>query len=261
MPEWLILTYAALVGAVAGSFLNVCIHRWPLGESVVRPRSRCPGCGGAIAWYDNVPVLSWLLLRGRCRHCRQPISIQYPLVELAVALVWLAAVWRLGPSVEALRMALFLTMLLGIALTDARHMVIPDQLSLGGMVIGLAMAPLAGGIDLLDAVIGAGGGYVFLWALKISAERVFRKPALGVGDIHMIAMIGAFAGPGGVLLAILLGSFLGLLVGVPLSWWRGRLTLMGTYLPLGTFLAVGAAIAFVWGEALFTWYLRLMVGG
>src|SRR5512140_3739034 len=118
MPQWLILGYAALVGAVVGSFLNVCICRWPAGESVVRPRSRCPGCGAGIAWYDNIPVLSWLLLRGRCRHCRQPISLQYPLVELAVALVWLAAAWRFGPSWEALRMALFLTMLLGIALTD-----------------------------------------------------------------------------------------------------------------------------------------------
>src|SRR5512142_1913083 len=102
MPNWLILPYAFVLGAVLGSFLNVCIHRWPLGQSVVRPRSHCPGCGNAIAWYDNVPLLSWLLLRGRCRHCRERISIQYPLVELATALIWLAAAWRFGLSVEAL---------------------------------------------------------------------------------------------------------------------------------------------------------------
>ncbi len=261
MPSWLTLPYAFVVGAVVGSFLNVCIHRWPLGQSVVRPRSHCPGCGNPIAWYDNVPLLSWLVLRGRCRHCRERISLQYPLVELATALLWLAAAWRFGVSVEALRMAAFLTLLLGIALTDARHMVIPDQLSLGGVVIGLALAALPGGISPVAALLGAAVGYGFFWLVKVGAEKVFRKPALGVGDIHMMAMIGAFVGVPGALLTVLLGSLLGLVVGVPLSWWRGRLTLMGTYLPLGTFLAIGAAIDYTWGDALVSWYLRLVVPG
>ncbi len=261
MPNWLILTYAAVLGAVVGSFLNVCVHRWPLGESVVRPRSHCPGCGNAIAWYDNVPLLSWLLLRGRCRHCRTRISLQYPLVELTCALLWLAAAWRLGASVEALRMAAFLTLLLGIALTDARHMVIPDQLSLGGTAIGLALAAVPGGMPLGRALLGAALGYAFFWLIKIAAEKAFRKPALGVGDIHMMAMIGAFVGVPGALLTVLLGSLLGLLIGVPLSWWRGRLTVMGTYLPLGTFLAMGAAITYTWGDALVSWYLRMVLPG
>jgi leader peptidase (prepilin peptidase)/N-methyltransferase len=260
MPEWPVLVYAAVLGAVVGSFLNVCVYRWPLGQSVVRPRSRCPGCGHPIAWYDNIPLASWLALRGRCRHCRARISVQYPLVELATALIGLAAAARYGVSVEAFRMAIFLTLLLGIGLTDARHMVIPDQLSLGGTAIGLGLAALPGGFPLLDAGLGAVVGYAFFWLVKLLAEKAFRKPALGVGDIHMMAMIGAFTGIAGALLTVLFGSLLGLVIGVPLSWWRGRLTLLGTYLPLGTFLAIGAAIAFLWGPALVDWYLRLAIG-
>ncbi len=259
--RWLILTYAAVLGAVVGSFLNVCVYRWPLGQSVVRPRSRCPGCGSPIAWYDNVPLVSWVLLRGRCRHCHERISVQYPLVELATALIWLAAAARFGVSVEALRMAAFLTLLLGIALTDARHMVIPDQLSIPGGVIGLALAAVPGGMSFLGAVLGAVVGFAFFWLVKLAAEKVFRKPALGEGDVFMLAMIGAFVGVPGVLLTVLLGSLLGLLIGVPVSWWRGRLTLMGTYLPLGTFLALGAAIDYTWGDALVRWYLRLVMPG
>ncbi len=260
MPDWPVLACAALLGAILGSFLNVCVYRWPLGQSVVRPRSRCPGCGSPIAWYDNTPLASWLVLRGRCRHCGQRISVQYPLVELACAIFWVAAAARYGVSVETVRMAVFLMLLLGIALTDAHHMVIPDQLSLGGTAIGLILAALPGGFPFLAAFLGALVGYVFFWVVKLLAEKAFRKPALGVGDIHMMAMIGAFSGVAGALLAVLFGSVLGLLIGVPLSWWRGRLTLMGTYLPLGTFLAMGAAIAFLWGPTLIDWYLRLAVG-
>ncbi len=255
--DWPVLVCAAVFGLVIGSFLNVCVYRWPLGKSVVRPRSRCPGCDQPIAWHDNIPILSWLVLRGRCRRCGTRISVQYPLVELATALIFVAAAARFGLSLEALRMAAFLTLLLGIALTDAQHMVIPDQLSLGGTALGLGFAAVPGGFPLLDAVLGAALGYGFFWLIKLVAERAFRKPALGVGDIHMMAMVGAFTGISGALLTILFGSLLGLVIGVPLNWWRGRLTLLGTYLPLGTFLAVGAAIAFVWGDALITWYLRL----
>ncbi len=260
MPRVLLWIYAGVLGAVVGSFLNVCVSRWPAGESVVRPRSRCPGCEAGIAWYDNVPVLSWIVLRGRCRNCGMRISAQYPLIELATAALWLAAVVRFGPSVEALRTATFLTLLLGIALTDARHMLIPDQFSLGGMALGLGFAALPRGYPFLHALLGAGVGYFFLWAVKLAAEKALGRPALGVGDIHMMAMVGAFVGVSGMLLTVLLGSVLGLVIGVPLSWWRGRLTLLGTYLPLGTFLALGAAITYTWGGAMIAWYLRTMVG-
>ena len=260
MPEPLFWVYAALFGAIMGSFLNVCVHRWPAGESVVTPRSRCPSCEKPIAWYDNIPVLSYIVLRGRCRSCGEPVSIQYPLVELATAAIWLAAAVRFGPDLEALRSATFLTILLGIALTDARHMVIPDQFSLGGALLGIALAAAPGGFPVLTAVVGSVAGYVLLRGIAWAGERIFRRPALGLGDVHMMAMVGAFVGIPGMLLTILLGSFLGLVLGVPFSWWRGKLTLLGTYLPLGTFLAMGAAIAHGWGDLLVAWYLEFALG-
>jgi len=140
MTDLVFTIYLTLVGAAIGSFLNVCIYRWPAGESVIRPRSRCPGCGKGIAWYDNIPVLSWLVLRGRCRSCGEGISIQYPLVELAVATIWLGMALWMGPGLEAVRGAIFLTILFGIAIIDGRHQIIPDQLSLGGVAAGLLLS-------------------------------------------------------------------------------------------------------------------------
>ena len=260
MTDTLWIIYLTFVGAALGSFLNVCIYRWPAGESVVRPRSRCPGCGEPIAWYDNIPVLSWLILRGRCRRCGTRISVQYPAIELAVALIWLGmALWH-GPGVEAVRGAIFLTILLGIAIIDGRHRIIPDQLSLGGAAVGLGLAAWPGGFEFVPALIGAGVGYGLMWLVKLGGEAALKKPALGVGDIHMMAMIGAFVGLGGALLTILLGSVLGLVIGVPIAWLQGKLEAKGTYLPLGTFLAMGAAVAYVWGEPIIAWYMGYAVG-
>lgn len=260
MTETLWLVYLTVVGAAIGSFLNVCIYRWPAGESVIRPRSKCPGCGKTISWYDNIPVLSWILLRGRCRTCGERISVQYPLVEAAVAVIWLGMALWLSPGLEAVRGALFFTVLLGIAIIDARHRIIPDQLSLGGLVLGLALALGSPDIAIQTAAFGAGVGYGFMWLVKWGGEALFRKPALGVGDIHMMAMIGAFVGLGGALLTIFLGSLLGLLIGVPLAALSGKLEAMGTYLPLGTFLAMGAAVTYIWGDAMIQWYLGYALG-
>ena len=132
--------FAAVVGAIVGSFLNVCIVRWPAGESVVRPRSRCPRCARPVAWFDNVPVVSWLALRGRCRGCGEPISPQYPLVELATAALWGAAWWSVGPTLSALRLAIVATILLGIAVADLRYYLIPDGFTVTGFVFALAAA-------------------------------------------------------------------------------------------------------------------------
>lgn len=255
MTKGIFTLYLTLVGGAVGSFLNVCIYRWPAGESVIRPRSRCPGCATPIAWYDNVPILSWIVLRGRCRSCGTGISIQYPIIELAVALAWLGmALWR-GPGLEAVRGALMITVLLGIAMIDARHRIIPDQLSLGGALVGLGLAAWPGGFPFLNALLGAAGAYAFMWLVKLGGEALFRKPALGLGDIHMMAMVGAFVGIGGAFLTIFAGSLLGLLIGVPLAWRKGELEALGTYLPLGTFLALGGTVAYLWGGQILAWYL------
>lgn len=249
MSFWLIAVYAGLFGMMLGSFLNVCIHRWPLDLSVIKPRSRCPGCERPIAAWDNIPVLSWLFLRGRCRHCRERISVQYPAVELATGLIWAAAVVRYGVDVEALRAAVLLTLLLGIALTDARHYIIPDQFSLGGLVLGLALAAVPGGFPFLRALLGAAVGFGLLWGVAVAGEWVFKKPAMGGGDGKMMAMIGAFLGVPGVLLTLFLGAVLGAFVFGPISWKTGKLV------PFGIFLALGAAVALTWGDALIGWYV------
>jgi leader peptidase (prepilin peptidase)/N-methyltransferase len=260
-PLWYYLLFAGIFGAAFGSFLNVCIYRWPAEQSVLRPPSRCPGCGHGLAWYDNIPIVGYLVLGGKCRYCGQKISIQYPLVELTNALLWVASVAYFGPSLDALRAAAFMTILLGIAMTDAREMVIPDQFSLGGMVIGILLAAIPGGFPLSTALIGAAVGYVFLWIIKILAEKALRKPALGVGDIHMMALVGAFVGWPGVLLTLMAGSVAGLVIGVPYTYLQGRLKAMETYLPLGTFLAVGAALTFFWGADIIEWYSGFLTGG
>jgi leader peptidase (prepilin peptidase) / N-methyltransferase len=254
----LLIAYAAIVGACIGSFLNVCIYRWPAEQSVLRPRSRCPQCGEPIRWYDNLPILSWILLRARCRHCAAPIPAQYPLVELVCAIIWAAAAARFGVTIAALHSATFLTILLGIAMTDAREMVIPDQFTLVGTALGLILAAFHGDLSFVNSLVGGVGAYAFFWAVKWGAEKALKKPALGVGDIHMMAMVGAYLGPGGALLTMLLGSVFGLLIGVPLTLSRGKFKMLGTYLPLGTFLAIGAAIAHAFGEPLMIAYLRLI---
>ncbi|HEV2147181.1 MAG TPA: prepilin peptidase [Longimicrobiaceae bacterium] len=254
MPQYLVWAYAALVGAAVGSFLNVCVYRLPEGESVVSPRSRCPECGLQIGWRDNVPVLSWLLLRGRCRGCGTGISVQYPLVELTVALLWLAAAIRFGFSWQALSTALFFTLLLGIALTDARAYTIPDEFSLGGLVAGILLSLAPGGISPLQSALGAALGFGLLYAVAVVGEWAFKKPAMGGGDIKMMAMVGAFLGPVGVLLTLFLGALLGTLIFAPISMRTGKLV------PFGIFLALGAAVTEPWGDWMTTWYLSTFLG-
>ena len=250
MPEPYLLVFAALLGACVGSFLNVCAYRWPEELSVVSPPSRCPGCDTPIRWYDNVPVLGWLWLRGRCRACRAPISIQYPRVELATAAIWVMAVWRFGLDWQALSVAVFFTLLLGIALSDARTYIIPDEFTLGGLAIGLALAFAPGGIQPLQALLGALLGGALLWAVGAAGEWVFRKEAMGGGDIKMMAMVGAFLGPIGVLLTIFLGALFGTLIFAPISYRTGKLV------PFGIFLALGAAVTEPFGPSLIDWYVR-----
>ncbi|PYO63990.1 MAG: prepilin peptidase [Gemmatimonadetes bacterium] len=250
----LALAGAALLGLCLGSFLNVCILRLPHEQSLLRPPSSCPKCRRPIAWRDNIPVVSWLLLKGRCRHCGARISVQYPVVEAAVGLLWLAAVLAYGATVQALAAGLLGTILLGIAITDARHYLIPDEFTWGGLVLGLTLS-LWGGVDgFLQAVLGAVAGFALLFVVAQAGRWAFREEAMGGGDIKMMAMVGSFIGWKGVLLTVFLGAVAGSVVFLPLSLKRKRLV------PFGVFLAVGAGVTFVAGDAIIQWYLQFLRG-
>lgn len=240
---------AGLFGLVIGSFLNVCIVRLPAEQSVVTPRSRCPRCGRPIAWYDNIPVISWLVLRGRCRGCSAPVSVLYPAVELATGLLWAWMAWRFGITLAGLQGALFCTILLGIALTDAREYIIPDEFTIGGLVLGLVFAAIGGGAALVQAVLGAGAGFLLLWVVGAGGTWIFKEDAMGGGDIKMMAMVGAFLGWQGVLLTVFLGALAGTAIFLPLTL-LGRKKLV----PFGVFLALGAAITYLVGPAIVAWY-------
>ena len=273
VAEPVLAVFAGIWGAMLGSFLNVCVYRLPRNESVIRPASHCPGCGAPIAWYDNIPLLSYVALRGRCRHCGARISAQYPAIELAVALIWAGAVVWWGASGEALSAALLTTLLLGIALTDARHYLIPDEFSLGGLGAGLALSFVPGGISPLESLLGAAAGFALLWVVKAGgdwalARGVIRgeelqqvleageKPTtLGGGDLKMMAMVGSFLGWRGVLLTAFLGSLAGVVVFLPLVAMKRR-----SPIPFGVFLAIGAVVTLAIGDALIAWYAGLLVG-
>ncbi|MCK5411684.1 MAG: prepilin peptidase [Gemmatimonadetes bacterium] len=250
--ETIFYVTAGLLGAAIGSFMNVCVHRLPHGESVVRPRSHCPSCGSDIPARDNIPILSWLLLRGRCRGCGERISLRYPLVELVSIGIWVGMALAYGPTLHALSGAVFFTLLLAIAITDARHYVIPDELSIGGLASGLALAVVTelttGMPTIVSSVVGAALGFLLLLGVGLVGDWVFKKPAMGGGDMKMMAMIGAYLGPLGAILTIFLGALAGSLIFGPISLKTGKMV------PFGVFLALGAAATFLLGDALIDWY-------
>lgn len=271
---WFIAAVAGLFGAVVGSFLNVVIHRLPAGESVVSPGSRCPRCGAPIRPWDNVPVLGWLALRGRCRDCREPISPRYPLVELANALLWAALALRLGPTPAFLAAAAFCSALLAVTLIDLDHWIIPDAITLPGMLVGLAasfVAPPRESLlaDALHDALGLGrlpgplatpafwdslaalllgGGLFYLVA-------VLSRGGMGGGDIKLTAMMGAFLGLRDLGVAVFVGLIAGSAVGIALMI-AGRKS-RKDLIPFGPFLALGGVTAVFWARPLVDWYLRL----
>ena len=250
-PLALMLTGGGVLGALFGSFSNVLIHRLPRNQSVVAPRSACPACARPIAWYDNVPVLSWLLLRGRCRHCRVPISPRYPLVELAGAACAVGALLRFGFTPDGLLGAVFLLLLLDIAIIDWEHMIIPHTLTVGGIACGLGLASWSGQ-GLLPAAVGCLAGAGIVVALAHGYRLVRGRIGMGGGDVMLMAMVGAFLGPWGVGLVLFGGALLGTLYVLA----RHGGSLPGTArLPFGTFLAAAGALALLGGGPLVSWYL------
>ena len=259
-----------VIGASVGSFLNVCISRWPLDLSVVSPRSRCPRCERPIKSWENIPLVSWLMLRGKCAGCALPISAQYPLVELLVGLLWVASFVFLGVSFEALRVALFGTLLFGIAVTDAKHYLIPDGFTVSGLIMVLLFAMVNLFVEesshfvtpwtaILGACVGAGAITIIGWL----AEVIMKREAMGFGDTTLMAVVGAAVGAERSLLTIVMGAFVGavtfLLIVGPIV--KVRASKRGEEfafpdVPFGVFLAPAALLTLLWGDALIQWYLQ-----
>ncbi|HSS20995.1 MAG TPA: prepilin peptidase [Pyrinomonadaceae bacterium] len=278
VPKSFIYIVAGLLGAVIGSFLNVVIHRVPREESIVLPSSRCPSCGTNIAFYDNLPVLSYLLLRGRCRKCQVHISARYPAVELLTAVLWLGVVWRTGVTLALPFDLVFVTAVLALIFIDAEHMILPNVITYPGIVFAvvarvaipilvgnphfddlpmLMNGSLAGmpvwAASLIGAFIGAliGGGS--LWLMGWTWEKLRGIEAMGLGDVKMMFMVGAYLGWRLTILNIFLGVFTGSLIGIALMLRQGRRN-MQMLLPFGVFLGIGAIAALLFGREIVEWY-------
>ena len=254
------------LGAIIGSFLNVVIHRYPREESIVFPPSRCPQCGTSIRPYDNVPLLSYLWLRGRCRSCRVPISVRYPLVELANALFYLAVFQRTGLSIAFIPVAALVSMYIVLIYIDAEIQILPNVITYPGIAVGL-MASLMGvpwvaselflAPDWLQAVTGAAAGAGIIVFLIAAYWVVRRVEGMGWGDVKMMAMIGATVGISGVPAVLLAASMSGALVGLPLALRHERG--MQVALPFGVFLGLASLGVLFFGHTLWEWYLALLV--
>jgi leader peptidase (prepilin peptidase) / N-methyltransferase len=247
-------TIIFLFGLCVGSFLNVCIHRLPRGGSLLRPRSRCPGCEYELSWYDNIPVVSYAVLRGRCRKCGARISLRYPIVELLTAFVFLWHYFIFGLAALMVVRILFACALIVLFAIDLEHQILPNLITLPGIVAGLIFS-LAFPPGVLDALIGAVVGGGVLWLIGEAYYRYAGQEGMGGGDVKMLAMVGAFLGWKLVLVTLIVSSLAGSILGLLLiASRRGN---MKQALPYGTFLAVGALFASLYGERVVDWYTGL----
>ena len=243
-----------VLGLCVGSFLNVCIYRLPRGGSLLHPRSRCPGCDYELGWLDNIPVVSYLVLFGRCRRCRTRINPRYPIVELITAVVFLVHYAVFGLTALLVVRLVFACAMIVLFAIDLEHQLLPDRITLPGLAAGL-VASLAFPPGPLDAVIGALAGGGILWLIAEGYFRFTGQEGMGGGDIKMLAMVGAFLGWQLVLLTLVLASLAGALIGVLImATNRGG---MKFAVPFGTFLAVGAVTASLAGPGLIAWYMSL----
>jgi leader peptidase (prepilin peptidase)/N-methyltransferase len=256
MPDYLTLALVAAFGLALGSFFNVCIYRVPRRESLVAPGSHCPACGRALRWYENVPLLSYLALGGRCRTCRAPISAVYPLIEFAAAAI--AVTWYLsfGPSLLFVSRVVFAFALIVLFVIDLQHRILPNVITLPGIVAGflfsLVASPDPHAPGWWSSLVGIFLGGGVLWLIAEAYYRVRHEEGLGMGDVKMIAMIGAFLGWKLMLLVLVLSSLFGSLVGLAII--VARRGSMKYALPFGSFLTVGALIASLVGQRIVEWY-------
>ncbi len=280
MPQTtLIAIFVCLFGLVIGSFLNVCIVRIPIGKSIVLPASACPKCGAAIRAYDNIPVLSYvLLLRGKCRGCKAPISWMYPLVELLTGLLFLGCYAAFGLTTEALKWAVFSAIMIVLVFTDLRERLLPDVVNYTGFALGLALSvfvkpsdgtalwianrlfdfpPPAPVLSFADAIFGAAIGSGLLWLVSEVYFKLRRREGMGLGDVKMMLMAGAFLGIKRTLLTILTGSLLGSVLGIAFIMARRKES--DYELPFGTFLGLAALLVVFFGTPVVNWYQSLLM--
>ena len=279
---------AFILGTVVGSFCNVCISRWPAGESVVQPRSRCPKCLNGIAWYDNIPLVSWLALGARCRHCGAPISAKYPLVEGLTGVLFLLVYWRFGLVIATPVYMLFCAAMIVVKFQDLADWTIPDEISIPGIPIGIALSLLgmvwgtATGLrvtEVYDSLIGAALGGGILFGLDRITVFLLKKPGMGFGDVKLLAMVGAILGWQGTLGTLVIASVLGSVAGIGLILYfrfvgnqpvpkseepgesspdEEEITLEGHYLPFGPWLALGAVIFMFIGPEIIDAYFSII---
>lgn len=256
MTLYVFLIWVFVVGLCIGSFLNVCIYRLPLQESIVKPGSRCPRCSTPIAFYDNIPLVSFLLLRGRCRKCKSPIGFRYPLVELLTGILTVCVFAVFGPTAEGLVYFLLVAVLIAVTFIDIDHRIIPDRITLPGIPFFFLAAFFLPRFTMLDSLIGilAGGGSLYLvaWGYHL----LTRQEGMGGGDIKLLAMIGAVVGWRGVLFTIFTGSLLGCIVGFSLMVKNKKG--MKLAVPFGPFLSMGAVIHLFFGQSIINWYFNLL---
>lgn len=242
-----------ILGLIVGSFSNVCIYRIPRNKSIIYPASHCPKCRSNISPKDNVPLLSFILLKGRCRNCKSKISIQYPIVELLTGLTFLAIYLIYGLSIQSLIYIILSSALVIIALIDLNEQIVPDVISLPGIVIGFIISFFVPYISFINSALGVvvGGGIILI--IGLGGSVIFKKEAMGGGDVKLAAMIGAFLGWRYIIISLFLGFFLGALAGIILI--LSKIKSRDDVVPFGPFIVLGSFITLLWGEQIITWYI------
>jgi leader peptidase (prepilin peptidase) / N-methyltransferase len=256
--------FALILGLVFGSFANVLIHRIPLKQSIVKPASHCPDCSNQLAWYDNIPLLSWLLLRGRCRTCSVPISLRYPLVELVSGLLFLIFAIMLPDWRHFVFIMPLLILVVPLTMIDYEHFMLPDRLVYPLLIAGLlvngwnALLPATHRLlPIWSGLAGAAFAWLVFQTIAVASRKLLGKDGMGGGDIKLVTALGLFAGITNVMVGIFLASLLGTL-------WQGTLILTGQrdksrYFPFGPYLLLGTLLAIIWGEMMIGWYLELVL--
>jgi len=292
LPSWFIPAFCFVLGLLLGSFLNVVIYRVPLARSIVRPGSACPECGHAVRAYDNIPLVSWLLLRGRCRDCKSPISARYPAVELACALLFLDSALHFSALIVITKTCILSFLMLALIFTDLDHQILPDALTLPGMAVGFAFAPMVyveglpglrifphsmaqvRALSLFNSLIGAAVGAGLIYLVGEIYWRLRGVEAMGFGDVKLMGLIGAFLGTRLALLTIFVGSAAGAIAGVTMiilvylrrrsrygnrarAWHSAKVMYSRFPLPFGVFLGSAALLNAFWGDRIIQWYFGL----